>query len=141
MPGYIDVKSALRMELVLNLVWFALAMAVFCLSPRVVTPATYSRCVQFAALTVLTLILFPVISITDDLLAAQNPAEADCCLRKDHEVSNAHSIIPAVVALPPTAFAGVFFSSHRLDAPRGPAIPTVDHPGLATVQNRPPPAA
>ena len=128
------------MELLLNLVWLALAMAVFCLWPRVAPPAVVSRCVQFVALTVLTLVLFPVISITDDLLAAQNPAEADCCLRRDHEVSSAHSIIPAVVALPPSALAEVSFSSHRLAAPRGPAIPTVDHPGLASVQDRPPPA-
>lgn len=128
------------MELLLNLVWLALAVAVFCLWPRVVPPAAVSRCGQFVALTILTLVLFPVISITDDLLAAQNPAEIDCCLRKVHEVSGAHSIIPAVFALPQPAFAEVSFGFHRLAAPRGPATPTVEHPGLAAVQNRPPPA-
>ena len=37
------------------------------------------------ALAVVILILLPAISMTDDLMAAQNPAEIDCCVRRDHD--------------------------------------------------------
>jgi hypothetical protein len=42
-----------------------------------------TRRTQMVALAVLILILFPVISVTDDLQAIQNPAEVDSCLRRE----------------------------------------------------------
>jgi hypothetical protein len=128
-------------EQLFNLAWLLLASAVVCLwfgcGPR----TGVSRRKQYVALAVLALILFPVISITDDLLAAQNPAEADCCLRRDHVVASAHSIVPPVSAAPQPGFREPSFSSLWLAAPSGPAILSVDLPGLSVVQNRPPPLA
>jgi hypothetical protein len=129
------------MELILNLAWLALAAGILCLWLWLAPCVGASRQKQLVALAVLTVILFPVISITDDLLAAQNPAEADFNLRKDHEVSSAHSILPAVAALPQSCVAEFSFPFLWFVAPGGPAIPAVDHPGLDAVQNRPPPAA
>jgi hypothetical protein len=129
------------MELLLNLAWMMLATAIIALwllcSPR----GGVGRLQQLLALAVLSLILFPVISITDDLLAAQNPAEADCCLRKDHVVSSAHSVLPALGSPPERCFAGPTLSFLRSAAPCGLSVRAVDHPGLAEVQNRPPPTA
>jgi hypothetical protein len=96
---------------------------------------------QFVALAVLILILFPVISVTDDLQAAQNPAETDCCLRRNHACSTPHSIIPAIAALPLPVFAELSFGALHVVAPGSLPAPLLENPALAPVQNRPPPAA
>lgn len=136
---YLDVKSAQRVELILNFAWLALSAAIVALWLRI-SPRT-NRGKQLVALAVLTLILFPVISITDDLLAAQNPAETDCCLRKDHTVSNSHSIFPAVSTFAQPFFTDFAFGFLRYTLPGRIPAPALDHPGLAAVQNRPPPLA
>jgi hypothetical protein len=133
------------MELALNLAWVLLATLMFCLwlqdTPRIGSDRRIpDRRMQLMALAVLILILFPVISVTDDLLAAQNPAEADSCLRRDHVVSCAHSIFPAAAAPPQPALAELSFGFLRFVAPRNFPAPIVDHPALTSIQNRPPPA-
>ena len=133
------------MELTLNLAWMVLAALMFCLWLCFAPSAGPDRRIedrraQFVALAVLTLILFPVISVTDDLQALQNPAETDSCLRRDHIVSNAHSIFPAVAALPLPVFAELPFGVLRISAPSRLPVPIFDHPALASIQNRPPPA-
>ena len=133
------------MELALNLAWMALAALMFCLWLRV-APRTgpdrhiEHRHAQFVALTVLILILFPVISVTDDLQALQNPAETDSCQRRDHIVSNPHSIFPGGAALPMPVFAELSFGILHLATPGSLTAPVIDHPALASIQNRPPPA-
>jgi hypothetical protein len=129
------------MELVLNLAWALSAIVIVCSWLRYGPRAGAGRRTQLVALAVLILILFPVISVTDDLQAVQNPAEVDSCLRRNHVVSNAHSIFPAVASLPLPAFAELPFGFLQLVAPRRLMAPVVDHPGLDSVQNRPPPVA
>ena len=129
------------MELVLNLAWALSAVVFFCIWLRHSRHAGADRHTQLVALAVLILILFPVISVTDDLQAMQNPAEADCCLRRDHVVSNAHSIFPAVAAIPPPAFAELSFGFLQLAAPGSLPSPVAGRPALAPIQNRPPPVA
>ena len=144
---YDDVESALRMELFLNLAWVALAALMFCLwlrfAPRTgPNRHTEKRRAQFVALAVLLLILFPVISVTDDLQAIQNPAETDSCLRRDHLVFNAALHLPRGRCPPVTRFCRAFRSaSCALPAPGSLPAPVFDHPALAPIQNRPPPAA
>jgi hypothetical protein len=141
-----DVESVLRMELFLNLAWVLLAALMSCLWLRF-APRTgpelrmQERRTQVVALAVLILILFPVISVTDDLQSIQNPAEADSCLRRDHVVCNAHSIFPAAAALPLPVFTELSIGILRSIAPGSLPAPVVDHPALASIQNRPPPAA
>src|ERR1700691_531557 len=144
------------MELALNLAWVILAMLMFCVWPRFAARTgpkrrmperqmpnqrMKDRRMQFVALSMLILILFPVISVNDDLQPLQNPAEADCCLRRVHVVTNTHSIFPPVAALPVPVFAELSFGFVRLAAPSRLSAPVVDHPGLASIQNRPPPEA
>ena len=129
------------MELVLNVAWGLLAGLMICLWLRFGAREGVDRRSQFIALAVLLLILFPVISVTDDLQAALNPAEADCCLRRDHACSLHHSILPAVAGLPVPALAELSFSAQPMVAPGGLEAPVFDLPALAPIQNQPPPPA
>lgn len=134
------------METILNLVWALLAALMFGLWLRF-APSTClnrradSRRMQFVALAALILLLFPVISVTDDLQAIQKPAETDSCQRRDHVCVTPHSITHAVGALPPPAFAGLSFAFIPITAPGSLLTPVVANPALAPIQNRPPPVA
>jgi len=129
------------MEFILNLAWALSAVAFYCIWLRHARHSGSDRRTQLVALAVLVLILFPVISVTDDLQAMQNPAEADCCLRRDHAVAASHSIFPAVAALPPSVIAECRFGFQQLAAQGSRPAPAVDNPALARIQNRPPPVA
>jgi hypothetical protein len=129
------------MEIVLNLIWVLLAVAIVWLWSRHARQEGASRRIQIAGLAMLIAILFPVISVTDDLLTAQNPAELECCVRRNNAISCPHTIFSVVAALPPPALATASFGFLRFVAPSSFPIPTVDNPALAPIQNRPPPAA
>jgi hypothetical protein len=129
------------MELTLNLIWFLLAIAMVWLWLRQAPRDRSQRRGQMVALGLLLFILLPAISMTDDLMAAQNPAEVDCCARRDYDHAHHHAIFPRDAAPPQPVFAGLSFS--RLHQPvmgLAPA-PSFDLPALAPIQNRPPPAA
>jgi hypothetical protein len=136
-----EAESGLNMELILNLAWGLSAIVIVCLWFRYGHHAAPARRTQIVALAVLILILFPVISVTDDLLAIQNPAEVDSSLRRGHMVSNTHSIFPSVAALPLPVFAELPLGILQAIAPGSFPAPVVDHPGLRSIQNRPPPVA
>ncbi len=129
------------MELVLNLAWVLAATTMFCLWLRSAPRADADRRMQLLALAVLLLILFPVVSVTDDLQAVQNRAEADCLLRRGHGCSTVCSILPAVAIPSLPAVADLSFGVLRMAAPGSPHAPVIDDPALAPIQNRPPPAA
>jgi hypothetical protein len=127
------------METILNLAWVLLAGVLACLWVRHAPRYGASQRMQVAALAVLILILFPVISVTDDLLAAQNPADIETYVRRGHTTGSQHFLFPAAATVPPVSFAGLFFGYQRLAAPLDLPIPTVKNPALAAIQNRPPP--
>ena len=129
------------MEALLNLAWVLMTAAMVLLWIRFGTRKGPSRNAQLLALVVLLLVLFPVISVSDDLLALQNPAEADCCLKRDHVVASAHSVMPAVTDLPRPPVADVPLRVQQRSAD-GERIPLAEaQPGLAAIDNRPPPSA
>jgi len=132
------------MELTLNLAWALLATLMFWLWMRHATREHLSRRMQLVALAVVTLILLPIISVTDDIQMAQNPAEADAyylCTRRDHVAVCPHSIFPPAATLPPPVFAERSFGFLRFAALGNRPAPLVKIPALASIQNRPPPAA
>lgn len=135
------VESLQRMELFLNLAWVLLATLMVGLWLRLAPRTGASRPAQFVALAVLLLILFPVISVTDDLQAALNPAEADSFLRRDHACSTPQSVFTSIAGLPLPAFTGDSIGARQAAAPGHLAAPQIVHPALASVQNRPPPSA
>lgn len=127
------------MELALNLAWALLAVSTLGLWLRFGPRTERQR--QFVALTMLLLILFPVISVTDDLQLPLNPAEADCCLRRDQVVTNPNSILPFISGLPEACLTCLFSGSPRLVALGTLSLPMMDEPALAPIQGRAPPAA
>jgi hypothetical protein len=129
------------MELTLNLAWALLAVLLVRLWRRPALLSSASMRSQVVALLMLIVILFPVISVTDDLVAAQNPAELYCCARRHHAVSCSHSIFPVAAMLPPQAIAELSFGFIRFVAPCNCPAPLVKNPALASIQNRPPPVA
>ncbi|MGA2675081.1 MAG: hypothetical protein ABSE99_17840 [Terracidiphilus sp.] len=129
------------MELILNLAGLFVAMALVGLWLRWAPRAGVDRRTQIVALALLILILFPVISVTDDLLAAQNPAETDSCVRRDHMVANANSTFPAAATLPEPLLAELPFGFLRFAAPGALPAPVMASPALAPIENRPPPTA
>ncbi len=96
--------------------------------------------IQLVALLLLIVVLFPVISVTDDLMAAQNPAETDSVQRRNLEVSVLHA---AAIC------ADVPMDSWRTPDPqvrlrlraRTQRVALPQAPALAPVEDRPPPIA
>jgi hypothetical protein len=129
------------MELILNLAWAVLASLGIYIWLRFGARTGANRQTQLVALAMLLLILFPVISVSDDILTFHNPAEADCCLRRDHVVSSPHSVLPALAGLPQLIFAELPSGLPRFAVLSKPPSPVVDRPGLIAVQKRPPPTA
>jgi hypothetical protein len=128
------------MELTLNFVWALLAVVIIALWRRQAPQDGASRGAQLPALAMLLLILFPVISVTDDLQAMQIPAESDSSLCREQSISAHQQLFPAI-ALPSPHFREISFSFLCIAAPRELPAPVVGHPGLKAIQNRPPPAA
>jgi hypothetical protein len=130
------------MELFFNLAWALLAALMLCLWLSFSARKGACRRVQFVALSVVLLVLFPVISITDDLLAAQSPAaETESCVRKDHASTSPHSIFPAVAALPLSVFVVPCLGLRCIAVPGLHRAPVVENAALAPIENRPPPTA
>jgi hypothetical protein len=127
-------------EILLNLAWAALALLMVCTWLRVEDGTDRRR--QIIAICVLIAILFPVISVSDDLMAVQTATETDTCQRRDHLVTpGAYPNAPHSVALPASLFQGVTVATLGFAPLPILSAPTPDYPGIPAIQNRPPPAA
>lgn len=140
------------MELTLNLVWLALTMLMMWawlhypakadVEKRGAGRANVDWRVQFVALALVILILLPAISMTDDLMAARNPAEVETtCLRRDHALVHPHVLVPAVAALIVSLFSGLSLGPSRVVAAHSTVPPFVNEPLLSSINSRPPPQA
>ncbi|MGB6401956.1 MAG: hypothetical protein WBF26_03845 [Candidatus Sulfotelmatobacter sp.] len=129
------------MELILNLTWAGLAALMVLLWLRFGPRAGVSRRTQLVALALLLVVLFPVISVSDDLQALYNPAEVDSSVRRDHVFASAHSILPPILALIQPVAAELSMGAPRFAVLRDIPLPAAHRPCLAAIDNRPPPAA
>jgi hypothetical protein len=129
------------MELLLNFAWVLVTVACLCLWLRFGRREGVDRRASFVALVMLLVILFPVISVSDDLWAAQNPAETDTCQRRAHRDCCSHTSLQAVALLPLPVFAELSFGIQRFSVSLPPTQSVPDNPALAPIQNRPPPKA
>jgi hypothetical protein len=128
-------------EILLNLAWAALALLIVCLWLRIDDRTGANRRRQIVAIVVLIAILFPVISVSDDLMAVQNATEQDGSQRRDHLASaNAHPILPFATFVSLLNF-DVGPGSVRFPSTHSLPPPSVNHPELASIENRPPPSA
>lgn len=135
------------MELLSNLIWAAVAIALWAMwlaGRRYKTASLLPRlAVQLTALSVLTVVLLPVISVTDDLQACHNPAEVERSLRRStlHSAPDAGpQNLPVALALLVACFrapyqeTSAFLSFEEGRAPRTPG-------STRALWSRPPPAA
>jgi hypothetical protein len=129
------------MELLLNFAWVLLAALMVCAWLRFASRTTTDRRMQLVALALLLLILFPVISVTDDLQAVQNPAETDCCQRRSHLHAPVCPAFGTAATLPLPEFSGLQSFLQRISVPGRATPQVVARPELTPVSNRPPPVA
>lgn len=130
------------MEILLNLAWAASAIVLVALWLRTRGRSGNNCRGQIIAIAVLVAILFPVISVSDDLMAAQCPSEADTSVRRNHLVSpDTNPVLPAIAIVSPPAFPGVTFRFLSYVSPGWAAESFAKTPALASIRNRPPPEA
>jgi hypothetical protein len=130
------------MELFFNLAWLVVAGALVALWLRGHGQRHTERRGQVIAMAVLIAILFPVISVSDDLQAIQNASEADNYLRRDHLVPSNHSPVqPMLAAILPAMAAGLGFGFLRFIAPGPLLVLEPNRPEITGIDNRPPPGA
>jgi hypothetical protein len=98
--GLHDSTRGDNVELILNLVWFASVAAAFLTWYRWRAESGQSQGQQLIVLVVVLAILFPVISMTDDVWAAQNPAEPDSGQRRQLLCVVVHGLAPTTMAMP-----------------------------------------
>ncbi|MDR3737440.1 MAG: hypothetical protein P4L40_00330 [Terracidiphilus sp.] len=128
------------MELFLNSVWALLGLLLFALWLRTSRREQNGRVEPLLALAMLVVLLFPVISVTDDLWAIQNPAESDTSIRRDLNHAVHQGIFP-VAMLP--ALAAALPALHRVHSvePQHAAVSPASCVLPRALDNRPPPAA
>jgi hypothetical protein len=127
------------METIFNLIWVLLATVIVRLWVSCGSRDGTNWSTQIAAVVLLILILFPVISVTDDLMATQNFAEDVFSARRDHAAAGSHSIHSTAAILPPAFGAGLFWGFFRHAAPSDLPAHAGNNPTLAAIRNRPPP--
>jgi hypothetical protein len=131
-------------EIILNLAWAlcSLGLIWFWTRAGVSGSRSSSRKTQLLALGIVVLLLLPVISLSDDLMAMQGPAESDTCLRRALHANESHpSVIPHSMAMPEELFTTLSIrgmsqktvQSYRVVLPRTFLIRSLD--------SRPPPRA
>jgi hypothetical protein len=129
------------MELFLNGVWVLVAMASILLWLKSARRTESRQYLPVVALAMFVAILFPVISVSDDLWSLLNPAETDTCVRRNHLDDCVHAPLlsfalptEAVGAMPNHGFEWI--SMQLRTAPR-----VVANPAARLIESRPPPAA
>lgn len=136
-------------EILLNCVWLVLGLSLIAIwslgavrTQAKEQPLLPSRRAQFTAVLLLVVLLFPVISLTDDLARCAAPQESERALRLHDPLDGAHAA-PAVL---PSALAWAEAIATSLDTgDRRPIEERASIPPLLTgtrlpVDSRPPPA-
>ena len=129
------------MEIFLNFAWATLAFALVVLWLRTGCRLDQSWRSQIIAIAILIAILFPVISVSDDLMAAQNPAETDTCLRRDHLAPGSAHLPPMIAVVPPSIRTDASFGLAHNVLPGKHLLRVMARPALTSIANRPPPVA
>lgn len=130
------------MEITLNLAWAACSLALVWFWMRSTAANPIPRRMQILALAMVVLLLLPVISLSDDLMAMQGPAETDSSMRRALHPGEGHpSVVPVSFALPEQAFAALPWGGSSLVVVQNerlaPFVPVLTR----SLDRRPPPQA
>jgi len=101
-------------EMVLNLGWMAMAIAMCWLWVHHARREGQGRPAQFVSLALVLVMMFVVITMYDDMAMAQNPAETRCFQREDDLGAHAHAPLHPAVALAPTLAAELRFDTFAM---------------------------
>ena len=130
----------LKMEVFLNVAWAVVALFLIELRRRTGSrPGTQQRN-SLIGLALLLVILFPVISVSDDLWSIQFPAETDTALRRSQFDAGSHTLIKLIALPVPALLAPTGFRWVRCNL----LLPsTRNHQSFQcfSILNRPPPTA
>jgi hypothetical protein len=127
------------MELYLNYAWMFAAIASVCLWVPLGRRRLLNRDLSLVGLFLFIAILFPVISVTDDLWSIQNPAEAKISQLRERGATSPHSASSGVTDLHYRATADLGFDRQQLGALLYAPLLAVDHRAPDPIQKRPPP--
>jgi uncharacterized protein YybS (DUF2232 family) len=129
------------MEIFLNLAWVVLALSSICLWARFERRTGTERRLPIVALLMLIVILFPVISVTDDLWSLHNPAETDILQRRDHHDVSPNTVAVASPYLCEPKFAEIVLVVRHIGTVECRPVSSPPSAPFAAIQNRPPPLA
>ena len=130
------------METTLNLAWAICSLVLIWLWTRSSAANPVSRRTQILALAMVVLLLLPVISLSDDLMAMQGPAETDTSMRRALHPDEGHpSVVPVSFAQPEQVFVALSWNGYsQVVVPSDRLAPSL--PALTrSLDRRPPPQA
>jgi hypothetical protein len=130
----------LDVEVFLNIAWALVALLLIELRRRTESRTGAQRRNSLIALAMLLVILFPVISVSDDLWSVQYAAETDTALRRIHLDARSSHAFPAAAPPPEEFAANVEFSQFHFIVMQ-PSTPRAKRPWFPAIFNRPPPSA
>jgi hypothetical protein len=133
------IESLMGMEPLFNLVWVLVASAGVWFWFKRGRRTRKGESSSLVGLAMLAVMLFPVISVSDDLWSLQNPAERDTCQRRDHSDGHFQPHFPATPALTEPIGAELSFPFRRLDMPHLAELTASINPAFGFIENRPPP--
>jgi len=126
-------------EILLNSVWALLALLIVTVWLRLEVPEGTDRRRQIIVILILIAILFPVISVSDDLMAMQSATEQDGLQRRDYlAASSAHPVL-LFAAIVPALIIEMSPGSPPFISIRGLPRPSIERAVLSVSGNRPPP--
>ena len=127
--------------MLLNFAWAGLALLIVAFWLRLGPPSASDRRRQLIAILVLIAILFPVISVSDDLMAVQSATEQDSLQRRDYLAPSSTHPVLLFAAIVPALVVDMSPGSLRFVSVRSLPVPSRENLILAVFGNRPPPAA
>ena len=129
------------MELLLNSVWSLITIAFLRDLLRIGRGEQVNRRAPITSLVLAAAILFPVISISDDIWSKQNPTDISDHQRRDLHASSSHFLTPMAAAIPEPTVAERNYCFQRLAVQWKSPSPKTEDTSFASIQSRPPPTA